>query len=282
MKRIWSGRRGGHSAGCGSLTLTTSRPRPRSRRPRYDRRAGGRVGRVGDAAPLPRACLDQDRVAGVGQLHAPTGSIATRYSSDLISLGTPTIIRSISVAAGETGRSSSAANPRLRPEPFDQTHPRISRQRRPPGKQQPSWTIGLMPATQRAVFTCPGRKATRSLRGSRNGSRRRDGPDGGECTGIGVLAGGRPGSMHQWGPSPSSHLSSRAGFLGLAARSHVELDRDIAKRQSLAKHVEQIALISRVEQLRAVDEQHDGGRRNADLGGVIDARRPGSHAMTGG
>ena len=33
-----------------------------------DRRAGGSVGRVGNATPLPRACLDQHRVARVGQL----------------------------------------------------------------------------------------------------------------------------------------------------------------------------------------------------------------------
>ena len=61
--------------------------------------------------------------------------------------------------------------------------------------------------------------------------------------------------------------------VSLLAGTHVELDRDVAERQFLAKDVEQVTLVSRVEERGAVDEEDDGRRGDADLGGVIDPRR---------
>ena len=60
--------------------------------------------------------------------------------------------------------------------------------------------------------------------------------------------------------------------VGLRPIAEVELDRDVVERQLLAEDVEQVALIGRVEERGAVDEQDDRRRRRADLGGVVDPR----------
>src|SRR5262249_11070102 len=59
--------------------------------------------------------------------------------------------------------------------------------------------------------------------------------------------------------------------LGLLARTHVELYRDIVERQVIPEDGKKIALVSCVEEPGAVYKQDDGWRREANLGRIVDS-----------
>ncbi len=62
--------------------------------------------------------------------------------------------------------------------------------------------------------------------------------------------------------------------LGLLASAHIELDWNVVERQLFPKHIQQVPLVGRVEQSGAVDEQDNGRRIGADLGGIVDPGSP--------
>ena len=94
MKTTCPGRSNGHSEVCGSFTLTIMSARPRSR-PALSTMVAPAEAYWESAIPLPCPAPDSNRTVwpALVSSSAPTGSMATRYSSALISLGTPTIIR---------------------------------------------------------------------------------------------------------------------------------------------------------------------------------------------
>ena len=64
---------------------------------------------VGDRRALARALLDEDLVAVLASSRTPDGVSATRYSSVLISVGTPTFMGVLSVSGGGGGVDELAA-----------------------------------------------------------------------------------------------------------------------------------------------------------------------------
>ena len=88
VKSTSPSRRREYSGSIGSLTLSRGRPGP-SVVHRDDPRAGALVLLVGERAPLAGGRLDEHLVTALDQLASAAGVSATRYSSVLISLGTP-------------------------------------------------------------------------------------------------------------------------------------------------------------------------------------------------
>ena len=81
-----------YSAATGSFTFSTMSAPPRPRPPRRSRRRRGSYAVSGNALPRPASCSTAPGVPRLISSSAPAGVSATRYSSDLISRATPTLI----------------------------------------------------------------------------------------------------------------------------------------------------------------------------------------------